>query len=141
MCVCVCVCVRERERERERDRQTDRQTDRHRERDREKEREREKRENVVFLVPSASKVLFLFNTFSYWSISPFLQSVLVLYYYRWGREPLKPFIGPGCSAAFPSGFSPFPGSSLLSPLTAPHSHPQALKGPPCHVQRLKNTLC
>ena len=67
--------------------------------------------NVIFLVSSAPKVLFLFDTFSYGSISPFLQSVLVLYHCRQGKESLEGFIGPGCSAPLPSDFSAFPGSS------------------------------
>ena len=53
----------------------------------ERQSQREKRErvcggeegDVIFLVSSASKVLFPFNTFSYWSISPFLWSVFVQY--------------------------------------------------------------
>ena len=56
----------------------------------ERQSQREKRErvcggeegDVIFLVSSASKVLFPFNTFNYWSISPFLWSVFVLYYCR-----------------------------------------------------------
>lgn len=99
-----------------------------------RETEREEREsgagggggeevNVIFLVSSAPKFLFLFDTFSYGSISPFLQSVLVLYHCRQGRESLEGFIGPGCSAPLPSDFSAFPGSSQSILLTPPLPHP------------------
>ena len=62
---CMCACVIDRVSERE-----------------ERESVWGKKGDVIFLVSSASKVLFLFNTFSYWSISPFLWFVFVLYYCR-----------------------------------------------------------